>query len=91
MARKPNLDNKPWTIMKSLATSQGLLTAISLFGRKTYIIFCDNAGTCHSFRKGSSKCLYTWTVLKALDDVASGTISIVSVEKQRDVLVMVKK
>ena len=42
-----------------------------------------NAGACHAFRKGSSKCLYTWTVLKALDDVASGTMSIVSVLKTR--------
>ena len=62
---------------------QGLLTAVSLFGRRTYAIFCDNSGTCHSFRKGSSKCLYTWTVLKALEDVASGTMSIVSVFKTR--------
>ena len=66
-----------------MAALQGLLAAISLFGKKTYVIFCGNAGTCHSFRKGSSKCLYTWTVLKALDDVASGTMSIVSVFKTK--------
>ena len=28
-------------------------------------------------------CLYTWTVLKALEDVASGTMSIVSIFKTR--------
>ena len=69
------------TRLESIAALQGLLTAITLHGRKTYTVFCDNAGACHAFRKGSSKCLYTWTVLKALDDVASGTMSIVSVLK----------
>ena len=69
--------------MESIAALQGLLTAIILHGRRTYTIFCDNAGTCHSFRKGSCKCLYTWTVLKALDDLASGTMSIVSIAKTR--------
>ena len=71
------------TLLELLAALQGLLTAISVFGRKTYTIFCDNAGTCHSFRKGSSKCLYTWTVLKALGDVASGTMALVSIAKTR--------
>ena len=71
------------TLLESIAALQGLLTAITLHGRRTYTIFCDNAGTCHSFRKGSCKCLYTWTVLKALDDLASGTMSIVSILKTR--------
>ena len=71
------------TLLESLAALQGLLTAISQFGRKSYTIFCDNAGTCHSFRKGSSECLYNWTVLKAVDDVASGTMSMVSIAKTR--------
>ena len=52
------------TLLESIAALQGLLTAINLHGRKTYTVFCDNAGTCHTFRKGSGKCLYTWTVLK---------------------------
>ena len=43
------------TLLESLAALQGLLTAISQFGRKPYIVYCDNAGTCHAFRKGSSK------------------------------------
>ena len=71
------------TLLESIAALQGLLTAIILHGRRTYTIFCDNAATCHSFRKGSCKCLYTWTVLKALDDLASGTMSIVSILKTR--------
>ena len=71
------------TLLESLAALQGLLTAILQFGRKSYIIFCDNAGPCHSFRKGSSRCLYNWTVLKAVDDVASGTMSMVSIAKTR--------
>ena len=71
------------TLLESLAALQGLLTAISQFGRKPYIVYCDNAGTCHAFRKGSSKCLYTWTVLKAMDDVASGTMSAVSIANPR--------
>ena len=71
------------TLLESLAALQGLLTAISQFGRKPYIVYCDNAGTCHAFRKGSSKCLYTGTVLKAMDDVASGTMSAVSIAKTR--------
>ena len=71
------------TLLESIAVLQGLLTAITLYGRKTYTVFCDNAGTCHAFRLGSSKCLFTWTVLKTLYDVASGTMSIVSVLKTR--------
>ena len=71
------------TLLESLAALQGLLTSISQFGRKPYIVYCDNAGTCHSFRKGSSKCLYTWTVLKAMEDVASGTMSTISIAKTR--------
>ena len=55
----------------------------SAYGRSTFVIHCDNAGTCGSFRKGSSKCPYSWTILKALDDVASGTMSLVSVTKTR--------
>ena len=51
------------TLLESIAALQGLLTAINLHGRKTYTVFCDNAGTCHTFKKGSSKCQYTWTVL----------------------------
>ena len=71
------------TLLESIAALQGLLTAVIIHGRRTYTIFCDNAGTCHSFRKGSCKCLYTWTVLKALDDLASGTMSIVTIAKTR--------
>ena len=59
------------TLLESIAVLHGFLTAVSIFGRRTYVVFCDNAGTCHSYRKGSSKCLYTWTVLKALDDGAT--------------------
>ena len=36
-----------------------------------------------SFKKGHNKCAYTWTVLKAMDDMASGTMSLVSVTKTR--------
>ena len=86
MARKPYLDLKPWPIHNSTGISSwatGTTSSNFVVGRKTYAIFCDNAGTCHSFRKGSSKCLYTWTVLKALKDVVSGTMSIVSIFKTR--------
>ena len=70
-------------LLESLAALQGLITAISQFSRKSCTIYCDNAGTCHSFRKGSGKCLYTWTVLKAMDDVATGTMSMISIDKTR--------
>ena len=42
------------TLLESLAAVQGLLSAISQYGRKALTIFCDNAGACHSFRKRSS-------------------------------------
>jgi len=71
------------TLLESLAALQGLLSAISQYGRKAFTIFCDNAGTCHSFRKGSSRCLYSWTVLKVIDEMASGTMSMVSIVKTR--------
>ena len=71
------------TLLESLAGLQGLISAIQQYGRTSFLILCDNAGACCSFRKGSSKCTYTWTVLKAMDNVASGTMSLVSVTKTR--------
>ena len=71
------------TGMISIACLQGLISAIQQYGRSSYIIYCDNAGASCSFRKGSSKCAYSWTVLKALDDVASGTTFLVSITKTR--------
>ena len=74
---------KSTTLLESIAALQGLLTAISQFGRKPYVVYCDNAGACYAFRKGSCKCHYTWTILKAMDDVANGTMSMISIEKTR--------
>ena len=71
------------TLLESIACLQGLISAIMQHGRSTFVIHCDNAGTCASFRKGSSKCHYNWTILKAMDDVASGTMSLVSITKTR--------
>ena len=71
------------TLLESVACLQGLISAIMQHGRTTFVIHCDNAGTCASFRKVSSKCLYSWTILKAIDDVASGTMSLVSITKTR--------
>ena len=71
------------TLLKSLTGLQGLMSAIQQYGRTSFLILCDNAGAYYSFRKGSSKCAYTWTVLKAMADVASGTMSLVSVTKTR--------
>ena len=53
----------------------------SAYGRSTFVIHCDNAGTCGSFRKGSITCPYSWTIIKALVIVARGTMSLVSVTK----------
>merc|ERR1712215_499851 len=74
---------KSTTLLESIAALQGLLTAISQFGRKPYVVYCEIAGACYAFRKGSCKCHYTWTILRAMDDVANGTMSMVSIEKTR--------
>ena len=71
------------TLLESIACLQGLISAILQYGRSAFVIHCDNAGTCGSFRKGSCTCTYTWTILKAVDDVASGTMSLVSIAKTR--------
>ena len=65
------------TLPGSIASLQGMLSAIQQYGCTSYTIYCDNAGSCHSFRKGQSQCEYTWTILKALDNVGSGTMTLV--------------
>ena len=67
------------TLLESLAGLQGLLSAIQHYGHSAFAIFCGNAGACHSYRKGHSRCANTWTVLKAMYDVISGTMSLISV------------
>ena len=70
-------------LLESIAGLQGLLSAIQQYRCTSYTIYCDNAGACHSFRKGYSRCAYTWTILEAIDDVASVTMSMVSFLKTR--------
>ena len=43
------------TLLESLACLQGLISAIQQYGRSSFLIYCENAGACCSFRKGSSK------------------------------------
>ena len=86
MARKLNMDLKPWSVNNTVGIDSSATRVIDSYQstwKENLTVFCDNASTCHTFRKGSSKCLYTWTVLKALDDVASGSMSIVSIIKTR--------
>ena len=71
------------TLLEYKADLQEPLFEIQQYGRTSYTIYCDNAGACHSFRKGYSRCAYTWTILEAIDDVASVTMSMVSFLKTR--------
>ena len=59
------------------------MSTIEQYGRTSFTIYCVNAGSCFSFRKGHSHCAFVWMVLKALDDVASRTMSKVTIQKTR--------
>ena len=58
-----------------------ILSAVQQYGRAAFTISCDNAGAGHSFKKAYSRCLHNWTVLKAIDYVPRGTMSMVSTSK----------
>ena len=60
-----------------------LTTIPDLSRNREVIIHCDNAGFVAVFRKKHSRCIYAYTVAKALYDVGEGLGTVVKVAKTR--------
>ena len=60
------------TFLEGVAALAGLLSAPSLLRNRSVIIYTDNSGLVHSFAKGSSRCLFAYSIVKAIFDVARG-------------------
>ena len=71
--------------LEAVAALHGFLVALKLNGRRAYRLHVDNAGVVAVFKKGNTPCGYTWTVLKALQEVSVNTMSKVMVYKTKRV------
>ena len=69
--------------LEAVAALHGFLVALKLNGRRAYRLHVDNASVVAVFKKGNTPCGYTWTLLKALQEVSVNTMSKVMVYKTK--------
>ena len=58
------------TFLEAAAALLGLSSMARFLTNKTLVIWTDNAGLCFAYKKGYSKCLYAYTICKAISDLA---------------------
>ena len=60
------------TFLEACAALLGMSSMAKLLRNKPTVVYCDNIGTCYGYEKGYSRCLYTYSALKAIEVVSRG-------------------
>ena len=69
------------SFLEGIAALATLICDPPAVSNRSVVLFTDNIGLYYAYKSGSSRCLFTYTIVKALSEVARGLNVILSVEK----------